>query len=90
MGGHEMVVVASFENAEGNRCVDLFARPDGTWGFEEYRKDPEDSGAWTRVGYYAYGRYATREEAVTAATAQVVWLSDALGTRGVERGRGSH
>ena len=33
-------------NAPGDaRCVDLFARPDGSFGFEEYRRDPEDCSA---------------------------------------------
>jgi len=27
-----------------DRCVDVFARPDGTFGFEEFRRDPEDMG----------------------------------------------
>ena len=28
----------------GMRCVDLFRRPDGTFGYEEFRRDPEDQG----------------------------------------------
>jgi hypothetical protein len=70
-------VVASLENAEGNRCVDLFTRPDGSWGFEEYRSDPEDGGAWTRVGNYAHGIHATRAAAEAAAVEAVAWLADA-------------
>jgi hypothetical protein len=35
-------VLVSLENSAGDRCVDIFARDDGTFGFEEYRKDPED------------------------------------------------
>ncbi|HEY2564091.1 MAG TPA: hypothetical protein VGI44_10300, partial [Acidimicrobiales bacterium] len=27
-----------------DRCVDIFSRPDGTFGFEEFRRDPEDMG----------------------------------------------
>jgi len=42
-------VLASHQTREGNRCVDIFSRPDGTYGFEEFRKDPEDMGAWTPV-----------------------------------------
>jgi hypothetical protein len=41
------VVFASLENPERNRCADLFLRPDGSCGFEEFRRDPEDTGAWT-------------------------------------------
>jgi hypothetical protein len=42
-------VFLSIENFEHDRCVDLFSRPDGTYGFEEFRRDAEDRGAWTPV-----------------------------------------
>lgn len=67
-------VVASFENDAADRCVDLFTRADGSWGFEEYRRDPEDRGVWTRVGYFGRAVYATREAAVAAARAAVAWF----------------
>ena len=38
------VVFSSVENLEHDRCVDLFSRPDDTFGFEEFRRDPEDGG----------------------------------------------
>ena len=31
----------------------MFSRPDGTHGFEEFRRDAEDRGAWTPVQYYS-------------------------------------
>jgi hypothetical protein len=37
-------VFISIENFEHNRCVDLFSRPDGSYGFEEFRRDVEDQG----------------------------------------------
>ena len=43
------LVFASIENPQHDRCVDLFRRPDGTYGFEEFRRDPEDAGEWTPV-----------------------------------------
>lgn len=72
------VVFASIENFEHNRCVDLFARPDGSFGFEEFRRDPEDRGEWTPVHYYSDSAYASREAALTAATRTVAWLPDAI------------
>lgn len=48
------IVLASLENEEHDRCIDLFRRPDGSHGFEEFRRDPEDAGARTPVSYYAY------------------------------------
>ncbi len=56
------VVLASLENPEANRCVDLFVRPDQSHGFEEFRRDPEDSGAWTPVQYYSGLRFSSKEE----------------------------
>jgi hypothetical protein len=69
------VVLASVENAAADRCVDLFRRADGSFGFEEFRRDPEDAGAWTRTGRFGEGVYATREEALAAARRAVAWLA---------------
>ena len=57
------------------RSVDLFVRPDGTYGFEEFRRDPEDAGAWTPVQYFAQRVFATREAALAAAQQAVAWLA---------------
>jgi len=43
------LVFVSVENFEHDRCVDLFSRPDGSYGFEEFRRDVEDRGEWTPV-----------------------------------------
>jgi hypothetical protein len=55
--------------------VDLFARPDGTFGFEEFRRDPEDAGAWTPVRYYSGAVYTSKDAALSAAIKVVVWLA---------------
>jgi hypothetical protein len=73
-------VLQSLENAQGDRCVDLFSRPDGTFGFEEFRRDPEDMGAWTPISFFSGRKYQNEDEAFDAAVADVPWL----GT--VERG----
>ena len=69
------VVLDSFENFEGSRCVDLFRRPDGTFGFEEFRRDPEDAGLWTPVGYFSGKDFSSRELAIAAAQKAVTWLA---------------
>jgi hypothetical protein len=69
-------ILASYETQEHNRCVDIFARPDGTYGFEEFRRDPEDMGTWYDVAYFAEHRYDSRAEAEAAARRQVHWLTD--------------
>jgi hypothetical protein len=68
------LVLASLENDDGSRCVDIFARADGRFGFEEYRRDPEDQGRWSPCGTNAHRVFATRAEAEAAARAAVAWL----------------
>jgi hypothetical protein len=68
------IVLDSIENGEHDRCVDLFRRPDGSFGFEEFRKDAEDAGAWTPVRYYSGAIYPSREAALAEAVRTVVWL----------------
>ncbi len=71
-------VLASPSTPAVDRCVDIFARPDGTFGFEEFRRDPEDMGAWTPVVYYSERVFASAEEATAAARASVPWLGGVL------------
>jgi len=80
-------VFNSLENAAADRCVDLFRRPDGSYGFEEFRRDVEDRGAWTPVAYYSGAVYATEAAALDAARRKVSWLADAR-TRSTENRRG--
>jgi len=68
------IVFDSVENDEHNRCVDLFQRPDQTWGFEEFRRDVEDAGAWTPIAYYAAATYLSKAAAWSAAVNVVAWL----------------
>lgn len=72
------LVFTSIENPEHDRCVDLFSRPDGTFGFEEFRRDVEDQGEWTPVQYYSGSIYPTRQAATVAAIGVVSWLDDAI------------
>jgi hypothetical protein len=71
-------VLASYQTLEADRCVDLFSRPDGTFGFEEFRRDPEDMGAWTLVSYYSRLEYPTTGAARAAARRAVPWLAGIL------------
>lgn len=75
------VVFRSIENAEHDRCVDLFRRPDGSFGFEEFRRDVEDAGLWTPVAYYSVAAYCSTDDALKAAAASVAWLAEALRDR---------
>jgi hypothetical protein len=66
--------IESLENDEHDRCVDLFQLTDGSWGFEEFRRDPEDAGVWTQIGSYAMGIHASCEAARMAAQARIPWM----------------
>ena len=70
------LVFASIENPQHDRCVDLFRRPDRTFGFEEFRRDPEDAGEWTPVRYASAASHATAEDAFDAAAKAVAWLAE--------------
>jgi len=37
------LVLRSIEILDGGRCVDIFERPDSIFGFDEYRRDSENS-----------------------------------------------
>jgi hypothetical protein len=71
-------VLASYQTSEANRCVDVFSRPDGTFGFEEFRRDPEDMGAWTPVAYFSGRQYPVADAALASARDAVPWLAQVL------------
>jgi hypothetical protein len=74
-------VFDSVENAEHDRCVDLFMRLDSTYGFEEFRRDVEDAGAWTPVHSFSGLTFPSSQGALAAAVRSVLWLADALNNR---------
>lgn len=75
------IVFDSVENGQHDRCVDLFERPDGAFGFEEFRRDVEDGGTWTPVRYHSDALYAQKAAALSAAAQAVAWLFEALAHR---------
>jgi hypothetical protein len=70
------LVLVSVENAEHDPCVDIFSRPDGSFGFEQFRRDVEDRGHWTPVQYYSGVAYASRAAVLDSAERCVPWLAD--------------
>jgi hypothetical protein len=72
------LVFVSIENEERDRCVDLFSRPNGTHGFEEFRRDVEDGGVWTPVQYYSGAVYNSAADACDNAERAVLWLAEVL------------
>jgi hypothetical protein len=72
------LVFVSVENLEHDRCVDVFSRPEGSFGFEEFRRDVEDRGQWTPVQYFSGVAYASPADALDSAERCVPWLAGAL------------
>ena len=69
-----MQVLSSLEDEDGTRCVDVFRRSDGSFGFKEFRRDPEDGGRWTLVADYSDWRFISPGEALRHAGNVVAWL----------------
>ena len=68
------VVIHSLEAQDHLRCVDIFQRPDSTFGFEEFRRDIEDASGWFPTGNYSRIVFSSAEAALERAKALVPWL----------------
>jgi hypothetical protein len=75
---HHNKVMQSINLDGANVCVDVFLRPEGTYGFDEFRRDPEDSSGWYSIGHYGKQVFASEAEALTQAKAAVHWLAEQL------------
>ena len=72
------VVLSSIETFEGDRCVDIFQREDGTFGFDEFRRDPETKTGWFRTGHFENDEFGAWKDALEEAKRRVIWLDEAL------------
>ena len=67
-------VLKSFQNQAADRCVDIFIRDDGTYGYEEYRRDHEDGRGWFPLHRYSYQIFDEEEHALVQAQSTVAWM----------------
>ena len=67
-------VLQSIETDGGARCVDLFVRPDGSFGFETYRRDGEDPRGWYPTGHHGARAFACEADARAAAGRVAPWV----------------
>jgi hypothetical protein len=70
------IVVQSINLAGDCRCVDVFQRPNGSFGFAEFRGDPEDNRGWFPVIPDTAAEFLTVADALAAAARRVGWLVD--------------
>ena len=69
------VVLRSINEEGGDRCVDLFRRADGSYGFEEFRRDPEDPRGWYPIGGFSDRQYAEEAETLAEARRAIPWFA---------------
>ena len=71
----DQVVINSINNDDNNLCIDFFIRNNNTFGYQEYRKDPENMTEWYRIGNYDHKIFLTKDEAYQDAKKTIVWLN---------------
>ncbi|MEO1492996.1 MAG: hypothetical protein AAFV19_12660 [Pseudomonadota bacterium] len=69
-------VSQSIEAPGGQRCIDIFQRPDGRWGASEFRRDPEDARGWYPTHACPDTAFDSAEEALAAARLACPWIAD--------------
>ena len=70
------VVTKSISSDEGLLCVDIFRREDNSFGFEEYRKDPEANEGWFKIGFFEkVTEFASEDDAFDEACKLIPWLN---------------
>lgn len=74
---HANTVIRSINVAGAHLCVDVFRRPDGSYGFDTFRRDPEDGRGWYSIGHHGARVFDSESAALSAARAAVPWLSEA-------------
>lgn len=67
-------VLEPLHNPSADRCVDIFVRDNGTFGYEEYRRDHEDGGGWFALQRYSGQVFCTQDQAIAKAKSTVQWL----------------
>jgi hypothetical protein len=65
-------ILTSYQTSEADRCVDVFCRANGTFGYEEFRRDPEDCGTWTAISYCSDHVFASEHDALRNALTSVL------------------
>jgi hypothetical protein len=72
------VVIRSFNLDGETQCVDIFRRPDGAYGFEEYRREPEDGRGWFAIGHYSSRSFNRESDAMMNAKASISWFASVV------------
>jgi hypothetical protein len=69
-------VTRSFDNPEKNRCVDIVQATNGTFMFQEWRREPEDISGWFLLQDSSPHTFGSEEEAILKAKLAVFWFKE--------------
>ena len=70
------LVLASIEDATGDRCVDIMRLTDGQFAYRECRRDPEDAHGWRYLSEAPPTPFDTEAAAREAALRDVKWMTE--------------
>ncbi len=70
----DQVVINSINNDNNNLCIDFFIRNNKTFGYQEYRKDPENISEWYKIDNYDYKVFSNKDDAYHDAKKTIVWF----------------
>ena len=73
---HTIRVLQSINLPGDTICVDIFIRPNGTYGFDEFRRDPEDGRGWFSIGHHGSAEFSSVNETAAAAIEAISWLKN--------------
>ena len=73
---HDSTVIQSINLPGEAVCVDIFQRTDGSFGYDEFRRDPEDGRGWFSIRHADGLTFDTAQAALDAAIQAVEWLAD--------------
>ena len=74
----DWLVLDSLEDASGQFCIDFFHRPDGSYGFEAFRRAAEDQGLWEPLSHYSILQFTELRDCLHEAINRFEWLADSL------------
>ena len=66
--------INSINNDDNNLCIDFFIRNNNTFGYQEYRNDPENISGWYRIGNYDHKIFLSKNDAYQDAKNKIVWF----------------
>ena len=75
---HNNIIIRSINLKGDTVCVDIFTRADGTYGFDEFHRNPEDGRGWFSIGHYGLREFSGFDDALNEAKQTVAWLNNAI------------